>query len=1151
MSKKIWIKEAVLHRTPGFGVGTFPPVQDFSEGLNVVWGPNGVGKSSLSRGLCSLLWDKRATSSVEAEGRLETPDGPWHLSLSQGSLKQIRLSDNQDTALPGRFDDLSDSYWFPLHVLLQAEETGKTFLYRVQKEMQGDVDIKEACEQAGGKRAWTTSNNSETRNLKEAEANYKKIKARQEAQKDINEQIAALQDALDSSALLEGQKASLAQERQLKQFQEKIMELEAKIDTFPSQVSVVNEKSPERLGELRKGLLEKKQDLGEANRELQRLQELFAQCQVTKDQFDDSSMTEKIDATVSVWEDAKKSLEDCQRSYDQQTVALEKWEGQHAWIMDKAPQKQDLGDKVAVLKNLASQCEPLRCTVVADQQYLSSLGNQEQEVENDACIASLSVRLGDWMQASADLRATPEGTVMPKTLRRRVVLVALLGALAVGVLSFWHPLATVPGSLALVFLLWKMIPKAEGTGEKERKAEDLARLQRQIEQEMAKVPGVSLSEWTLDSCLLLQRTLAANLQESQNRKERNKSRRIAAEKLHDSRSRLFAWQQTWESACNDLGLSLDNPTLEGAEFFHFSEQLKRWVELVENEAIASDTLQRAKIMYQNALKRLQSILSTEETDGATLSGIARDLEKRINKAHDLQIAIDSQMTKVANLEQCLQEKGQEYALFWENLGIEYEDERTLQEVASLVSNWQELKRDLAFQKKQEAALLEKYPGLERETAEKSIEEIDSQIAVLDQKLRELGDKQKELGGLENEYKNLINGSELATAMLRKKQAEEALEALRQQELLANVIGLLADKLSEQARQDCQPQVLQKAGEWMKRITQGRYTLGVNDEGFFAHDTVQRANFKLDELSSGTRVQLLFSVRMAFIESQELSSRYQYPIFLDELLANSDDDRAMAIAQAIEEIAKDRQVFYFTAQRDEVEKLRSLNVEKFLEIPLSDLQRGYAVDRNPRPAFSFSKPDIPDFSTDYSLYGERCRVAGPSLWEPVDSLHSWYLETDSENLRVHLAGGQNYIGQVIATIGEKDLPTKHRYELLQKAHELAKEGRCRQLTRSDLDAEDLHLNRKSQYWQQLVEMASGHAMDGNDLLQEIEQGKIKRFNEESRQILSDWLYAHRFATDELSLSKEEILNRLYASDSKFTIGSEDRMVVERYLDGVIG
>jgi hypothetical protein len=124
-------------------------------------------------------------------------------------------------------------------------------------------------------------------------------------------------------------------------------------------------------------------------------------------------------------------------------------------------------------------------------------------------------------------------------------------------------------------------------------------------------------------------------------------------------------------------------------------------------------------------------------------------------------------------------------------------------------------------------------------------------------------------------------------------------------------------------------------------------------------------------------------------------------------------------------------------------------------------------------------------------------------------------------------------------------------LLQKAQVFAKEGRCRPLDVSDLESEDLALNRKAQYWQQIEDLVHEEKLDGNALLQAIEQGKIKRFNDESRQLLFEWLCKHQFATDETPFSKEDILSKLYAYDPQFTIGSEDRLVVERYLTGVIG
>jgi uncharacterized protein YhaN len=1152
MSKKFWIKKVRIHRTPGFPVGAFPPVEDLSEGLNVIWGPNGVGKSSLSRSLCALLWKRNDTKEMEAEGTLETPEGQWELKLSQGILNQTRLSDNQTIPLLGRSDDLSDSYWFPLHDLLQSGETGTAFAKLVKKEMQGGVDLQKAFEQTGGKKnSWTTSASRETKNLHEAERNLRDIQGNQEKFKGISEEIKDLENAIKAGAKAKTEKLELEQAKAILELHETIAELEGKMETYPDQVSKVDEKSPERLQELKDLLFEKEKALALAQNGLENLRSDYRSCAITQAQFDDISLSEKIQDSLDNWDEAMKQVDSDQKEYDRQAAALKTWEEQHAWIMDKAPEKQTLQDKVATLKKLASQCEPLRCEVVARQDYLSSLGERELETDDDSILASLSVRLGDWMQSYTEFQATPEGVVVPENLKKKVILTGFLGALVMGLLALIHPLATLIGAFVWVFLLLHMVPNAQNNAEKVEKAENLATLQKTLEEQLARLTGFGVPEWNVASCLALQANLAKRQQDNQSKKVRNQARKVAEEKLGQSQKKLTDWQAQWQSACTDVGLSSDNLGLSGAEFFHFSEQLKKWVDLVAGESSSLASLDAAKVGYQKALEQLQRVLDTQQTEVPYVRGEAKSLAKRINRAHELQQSIVNQVSQVKELQDSVQKQQKSYREFWEKLEIEFDDERTLEEIAAVVPKWKETKQDLKFYGNQKTALVEKFPQAANIASEKSLETIVSLIDSLTGELEGLEGKPEVLGSLKNQYASLLDGSELALAMRKKQEAQDALEMLRQQEVFSNVIGLLVEKLAAQAEMDCQPQVLVKASNWMKRITQGRYTLSVNDEGFFAHDTVQTGNYKLDELSSATRVQLLFAVRMAFIESQELSSGVHFPIFLDELLANSDDDRAMAIAQAIEEIAKDRQVFYFTAQRDEVEKLKSLNVVNFKEIPLEDLKRGYALDKTPRPVFTVSKPVFPAFDADYNRYGEQCKVAGPSLYEPIENLHSWYLLTSSEKLATLLKGGLTYIGQVIATIGEKQPELKQRYELLQKAQRLAQEGRCRQLTASDLEAEDLQLSRKAQYWQQIVDLVSVNKLSGKSLLEATDTRAVTRFSADNRQILSAWLYEHQFATDETPYTKEDILDKLYASDPEFTIDSEDRLVVQRWLDGVVG
>jgi uncharacterized protein YhaN len=112
-------------------------------------------------------------------------------------------------------------------------------------------------------------------------------------------------------------------------------------------------------------------------------------------------------------------------------------------------------------------------------------------------------------------------------------------------------------------------------------------------------------------------------------------------------------------------------------------------------------------------------------------------------------------------------------------------------------------------------------------------------------------------------------------------------------------------------------VFRKARDLFTDFTAGSFRLEI-DEGvkpsFRAVETSSGRGVGLDQLSSGTRVQLLMAVRLAFIE--EMESGHQLPLILDEILGNTDDLRASAIIDATIEICRlGRQVIYFTAQHD--------------------------------------------------------------------------------------------------------------------------------------------------------------------------------------------------------------------------------------------
>ena len=225
-------------------------------------------------------------------------------------------------------------------------------------------------------------------------------------------------------------------------------------------------------------------------------------------------------------------------------------------------------------------------------------------------------------------------------------------------------------------------------------------------------------------------------------------------------------------------------------------------------------------------------------------------------------------------------------------------------------------------------------------------------------------------------------------------------------------------MRERTRDRNRPPVFHRARELFALVTQGRYQLEFEDgqpPRFRATDTTTGLSCGLNELSSATRVQLLIAVRVAFVETMENGPRL--PLIFDEALGNSDEQRARAIIEAIIAICREgRQVFYFTAQHDEVGKWQAvLSGHPDLEhvaINLSEVRELADYDRLPlAAAVTAAFPSIPaPNGHSYEEYAATLHVPGLDPRLGAGSVHLWYLETDATRLHRLLSKGITTWGQ---------------------------------------------------------------------------------------------------------------------------------------------
>lgn len=358
--------------------------------------------------------------------------------------------------------------------------------------------------------------------------------------------------------------------------------------------------------------------------------------------------------------------------------------------------------------------------------------------------------------------------------------------------------------------------------------------------------------------------------------------------------------------------------------------------------------------------------------------------------------------------------------------------------------------------------------------------------------------------------------------------------MRYEETCRSSIGsLLIDFLVDRSAK-CASHVLKRARELFGRITRHKYELLLDSEqnpSFCAKETATGKIQSLHTLSSGTRVQLLLSVRMAFIEEQE-GTQPKLPILLDEVLGNSDDERVEAIIDAILTFVKDgRQVFYFTAQTDEIRRWKSgdRQIPHLIHLPTTVQIEPEIWKEAKEKELSIPAPN----GKSYIEYGEVLAVS-PELTKPLQTVHLWHFLNDPDLLYRFLSLGYCQWGQVRSlvnlsgeavfhSLGISDDPLLWKKmeaiaSVIEKGWELSDCGKGKPVASYDL------LNSgciSEQFLQKMIELNGQVNGSASLLLEELEKKTIPGYRKGKIDALRDYFLECAFLDPRPSLSNERI------------------------------
>lgn len=213
---------------------------------------------------------------------------------------------------------------------------------------------------------------------------------------------------------------------------------------------------------------------------------------------------------------------------------------------------------------------------------------------------------------------------------------------------------------------------------------------------------------------------------------------------------------------------------------------------------------------------------------------------------------------------------------------------------------------------------------ELSTVEPSELEVNAQLAFENYTAAntQFEEKTNALATLNAEIKHILEPDE----MFQLQNEKESLEAELQEEFKEWMATKVALKVLSESKQryeeEHQPEVITFTREYFKAITENAYTdLRISLSERHVSLTHKSGKVKtVDELSRGTKEQLLLALRLGLIEEYEKNSE-PLPVALDDVMVNFDVHRSANLAQVLNKFAKDRQVILFTCHEHTAELMK--------------------------------------------------------------------------------------------------------------------------------------------------------------------------------------------------------------------------------------
>lgn len=1144
------LKDLSIQKMPGFPRG-LEAYKDFAANINIIAGPNASGKSSTARIIQKVIW-RNHTDGIHAESSTKIDKEYWDIKIDSRNIKVQR--DGKDDELVGLpAVEGSNRYVLALHELVKEKD--EELAKEIVRQSIGGYNLEKAQQNLGYADLIKSKGAAEFKSCKTAEEKNKEI---QHEHKELKREEERLQELYKA-------KNQAEEAYRLKDLFEKVTEyIKTKLnfDQFSEEYEAYSKVLDKVTGEEYNDIKEFEKEIENAENALTKAENEIKKCEDTLSKLDlpndgaSKKVLNELEERVENLSELGRKIQDTEEKIQEfrarERVALksidestdpEKWKGLNL---------KDVSDLDKFLQNAHK--------VNSEKQFLETRINEleKEVVDKDPKPEVLNEgikRLSYWLQEQNSISG------IPKWWLGVLSLAGILTAISTYFIGW-------PGLLGIVVIILLAIFANTTKPAKEKKIR---------EQDFGKTGLEQPEAWSIEGVSEKLEKLVDELKEARWQDKINNKINGYTTGIVELQPQLDKINKTRDEWLEKLKAVPEMPSTDlknYAELFWFLDKVNNWQ---ENHAEAEALTERKEQLSNTLTKDLEQVNKLFSDSKAERAMDATEAKAILNKLKEDESTRQNAVAEIGRQKEQIKEQEQQKKKFSEKLENIYKKLDTVhgekEEIWQLVETLEPYKKakekyQLAGSRLSEKEGLMKNHSLYESNKEEitllSFDQAQENKKDFEAKANELEAINKEITEIETNINSTQKSHALEDALTELEEALINLEQLHENNLSSITGKLIIDQLKEITREQNQSKVFKRANQLLNRITNGRYELRLEDKketAFRAYDTVLKLGQDLSELSTGTRIQLLLSVRLAFIETQE--SFIKLPILADELLANSDDIRAKAIIEALIEISKEgRQVFYFTAQADEVAKWKSfLESSQDISYKIIELTGGQneSIDyQSNEPAFySFDFiQNIPSpAKTSHQKYGKLLQVTPFNiLTEEPETIHLWYLVEDNELIFNCLNKGIRQWGQLASFVRNNGklagldegtmLRFQNKVKLLERFIELYRRGRPRPIDREVLEQADaVSGNFIEEVSTKLVEL------EGNPvkLIQALKNREVAGFRDNKTDELEQYLTNEGYIDNQEALGKDEILVQLNALLSNLDVDtSEAESLINRIL-----